>query len=110
MDRTAAADPADAAAVARGVGSQVSKTPTNIRSLARSHTDRAIQTLAGIMDSQHSSDDAKIRAAIALLDRGWGRPAQTQDMTVNYSAEAAFLEVIRRVNRGAAHNHDSELN
>ena len=49
---------------------------TEIRSLARGHTKRAIRVLAGIMDSQHSSDDAKIRAATALLDRGWGRPSQ----------------------------------
>lgn len=54
----------------------MAKTPANIRSLARAHTDKAIQVLGGIMASDTSSDDARIRAAATLLDRGWGKAPQ----------------------------------
>ena len=45
------------------------------RSLARNHTVRAIQTIAGIMDSGQT-EDLKMRASDLLLQRGWGRPPQ----------------------------------
>jgi hypothetical protein len=60
----------------------VAKTPTDIRSLARSHTDSALRTLANVMSAEDAPHSAKVSAAVALLDRGWGKPAQTVDMTV----------------------------
>jgi hypothetical protein len=51
------------------------KMPKNlghIESLARSYTDTAIKTLAGIMMEQTSPPMARIVAAKVLLDRGWG--------------------------------------
>jgi hypothetical protein len=53
----------------------MAKAPTQIRSLARAHTERAIQVLQGIMDNG-SNETARISAAMALLDRGWGKPTQ----------------------------------
>ena len=53
----------------------MAKAPTLIRSLARGHTERAIQVLQGIMDNG-SNETARISAAQALLDRGWGKPTQ----------------------------------
>lgn len=38
--------------------------------------------LAGIMDQNDAPPAARVSAAQALLDRGWGKPAQTVDMTV----------------------------
>ena len=60
----------------------MAKSPTDIRSLARSHTDSAIKTLAGIMKQAKAPAAARVSAAAALLDRGWGKPQQTVDMTV----------------------------
>jgi cytochrome c553 len=60
----------------------MAKTPTDIRSLARSHTESAIKTLAGIMNQDDAPPAARVSAATALLDRGWGKPTQTMDMTV----------------------------
>lgn len=54
------------------------KTPTQIKSLARGHTDAAIKTLAGIMNQDECPAAARVAAATALLDRGWGKPAQPQ--------------------------------
>ena len=56
----------------------MSKTPTQIKSLARAHTERAIQVLQGIMDQPDAPHAARVTAATALLDRGWGKPAQVQ--------------------------------
>lgn len=53
----------------------MAKTPTDIRSLARNHTEAAINTLAGI-SSNGKSESARVAAAEALLNRGWGKPAQ----------------------------------
>jgi hypothetical protein len=54
----------------------MSKTPTEIKSLARAHTESAVRVLAGIMNEPQSSDSARVAAANSLLDRGWGKPAQ----------------------------------
>ena len=53
----------------------MSKAPADLRSLARSHTELSIQTLAGIARNS-TSDQARVSAAQALLDRGWGRAPQ----------------------------------
>lgn len=54
----------------------MAKAPTEIRSLARSHTDAAINTLVGIMNQPEAPHAARVSAAQAVLDRGWGKPAQ----------------------------------
>ena len=59
-----------------GVGFwQVAKAPIEIRSLARSHTELAIQTLAGVARCGES-ETARVMASCALLDRGWGKAPQ----------------------------------
>jgi hypothetical protein len=50
--------------------------------LARSHTSKALRVLAEIMDDPAIQPAARVSAAVALLDRGWGKPQQTVDMTV----------------------------
>lgn len=57
----------------------MAKTPTEIKSLARSHTEAAINCLAGIMNKESAPESARVAAANALLDRGWGKPAQPVD-------------------------------
>jgi len=63
----------------------MAKTPTDIRSLARSHTETALRVLAGIMQEPEAPPAARVSAAVALLDRGWGKPQQSVDMTVRRS-------------------------
>lgn len=46
--------------------------------LARQHTKAAINALADIVQKSES-DTARATAAIALLDRGWGKPVQPID-------------------------------
>lgn len=59
----------------------MAKTPTEIRSLARGHTESAINCLAGIMNKESAPESARISAATALLDRGWGKAPQTTEVT-----------------------------
>ena len=54
----------------------MAKAPTEIRSLARSHTESALTVLAAIMNKTDAPEAARVSAANALLDRGWGKPAQ----------------------------------
>jgi hypothetical protein len=51
----------------------MARAPTDIRSLARSHTEIAIKVLAGIA-KDGTNEGARVAAAVALLDRGWGKP------------------------------------
>jgi hypothetical protein len=52
--------------------------------LARKHTADAIKTLATIMRNAKAPPAARTAAASALLDRGYGRPAQTIEVTLNH--------------------------
>src|SRR5215472_4583660 len=52
--------------------------PTEIRTLARSYTKAAIKTLVGIMRQPKAPPAARVMAANALLDRGWGKAVQLQ--------------------------------
>jgi len=50
-----------------------------VRDLARQYTADAIQTLVSIMKDTESDAGPRVRAAEALLDRGWGKPSQPLD-------------------------------
>lgn len=55
------------------------KTTFNGKSLtemAREHTDKALDALVGILDSNEAPPAAKVSAASTLLDRGWGKAPQ----------------------------------
>lgn len=50
-----------------------------VRDLARAHTEDAIKALVRIVTSGES-EAARVSAAQALLDRGWGKPSQSIDI------------------------------
>ena len=50
--------------------------PAQIKALARRHTRAAIKVLAGIMNQADGPATARVSAAQALLDRGWGKACQ----------------------------------
>ena len=72
----------------------MSRTINEIRSLARSHTRTAINVLVGIMRSKDATAAARVSAANAILDRGWGKAAQPIE-----NGEDGVLELIHRVER-----------
>ncbi len=79
------------------------KTLTEIRSLARSHTKTALNVLVGIMRSEDATAAARVSAANAILDRGWGKATQP------VGNDDGTLERIHRIERVIVHpeNPDS---
>jgi HEAT repeat protein len=74
------------------------KTLTEIRSLARSHTRSAITVLVRIMRSKDATAAARVSAANAILDRGWGKAAQPLQ-----NGDDGALELIHRIERVIVH-------
>jgi hypothetical protein len=52
----------------------------SLASLAREYAEEAITTLATIMKDEAAPASARIRAAIEILDRGYGRPPQSREV------------------------------
>ncbi len=73
------------------------RTLTEIRSIARSHTRTAINVLAGIMRSKDATPAARVSAANAILDRGWGKVAQPEQNGEN------GIELVHRIERVIVH-------
>lgn len=73
----------------------MTKSLTEIKSLARSYTEMAVQTLAGIAQNGQS-EPAKVAACTALLDRGWGKPAQA---IVGGDEDDPELKIIHKIER-----------
>lgn len=48
------------------------KVDLRVKEMARAHTEQAIQTLVDALQNERTC----VAAATALLDRGWGKPAQ----------------------------------
>ena len=55
------------------------KAPADIRSLARKHTVESIDRLVHWLHSNNPK--ASVTAAVALLDRGWGRAHQSIEIS-----------------------------
>jgi hypothetical protein len=74
----------------------MARAPIDIRSLARSHTEIAIKVLAGVA-KDGTNESARVAAAVALLDRGWGKPAQAH---TGENGEGNIRVVIRHIVTG----------
>jgi len=66
-----------------------------IREIAREHTEPAIGILVAVMNDAGASPSSRVAAATALLDRGWGRPAQTIDASIN--SHKSFAEALQEI-------------
>ncbi len=80
----------------------MTKSLTEIHSLARSHTRTALNVLVGVMRSKDATAAAKVSAANAILDRGWGRAPQA----IQNGDDGAF-ELIHRIERVIVHPENS---
>jgi hypothetical protein len=83
--------------------SQMPRAVTEIRSLARSHTRTALNVLVGVMRSNQATPAARVAAANAILDRGWGKAPQAIENS------GGALELVHRIERVIVHpeNPDS---
>ena len=61
-----------------GAGNKAtSELKLNLSELAREYTNDAFSALVGVMNTSQS-DSARIAAATAILDRGYGKPSMSQ--------------------------------
>jgi hypothetical protein len=58
---------------------------------ARDHTAKGLQALVGTLDDPAATPAAKVSPAIALLDRGWGKPTERHEH-VNLNAVAELSD------------------
>jgi hypothetical protein len=76
----------------------------NVAALARTLTRKAIETLDTIMADKEVAASARVAAAVAILDRGWGKPMQAHDIRLNVEirnlSDVELLELINEY-RGA---------
>jgi hypothetical protein len=69
------------------------KTAAEVGTLARRHSKAAVKVLAAIMNDEEGPATARVSAAQALLDRGWGKAAQV------LAGEEGGLPVLARIER-----------
>ena len=67
---------------AGAVNKATSELKLSLSELAREYTNDALDTLIDVMQSSQS-DSARIAAATAILDRGYGRPTKTTSLEAN---------------------------
>lgn len=79
------------------------RTMTEIKSLARTHTVHAVNTLVKIMLDKNAPAHARVSAANAILDRGWGKPLQPIA-----NEDGKPLEFIHRIERIIVHPGDGQ--
>lgn len=70
-----------------------SKAAAEVRTLARRHSKAAVKVLAAIMNDEEGPATARVSAAQALLDRGWGKAAQP------LAGEEGGLPILARIER-----------
>ncbi|MCK1393673.1 hypothetical protein [Bradyrhizobium sp. 1] len=74
----------------------------DVEALARDKTEAALNVLATIMIRETANAFARVAAANALLDRGWGKPVQP------LATDRSPLELIHRIERVIVHPEHSE--
>ncbi len=57
-----------------------------VQELAKDYTEEAVMALLDVMTDERSNGSARVQAAVAMLDRGWGRPKQSVDVKVDHNA------------------------
>lgn len=60
---------------------KVSEAKRNIAERAKEYGDQALQTLVNVATDNMAPHAARVSASNSLLDRGYGRPVQSMDLT-----------------------------
>lgn len=77
------------------------KVPNEVLELARGKSADCIHRLDAIAKDPKAPAQARVAANVAILDRAWGKPAQSVDMNVNQGDEfQEFLDALDGKQRG----------
>ena len=78
----------------------VPKELVQVRAWAREHSEAAIRALAAIMVDPKAPAAARVSAAVAILDRAWGKPAvqvnATMHRPVTMLTDVELVEIVER--------------
>lgn len=75
----------------------LNKATANVKLAAQKYTDKALLTLAEIMNGEEHPAAARVSAANAILDRGFGKPSQA--LEVDATVQATINEIRRTIVR-----------
>jgi hypothetical protein len=67
----------------------------DITAAAKERTDKALNTLEGALEAADCPWSAKITAAEAILNRGWGKPKETIEATHRTTIEDLVMASMR---------------
>jgi len=73
----------------------------DVKAAARELTPKAIAALESVMDDPKAPPAARVGAATAILDRGWGRPTQSIEGQVGLTFQRMILMATEREERQA---------
>jgi hypothetical protein len=74
------------------------KRHVDLKSLARAYTESAVRRIEGLAEKAQS-EGVRLEANKILLDRGWGKPASTTEVT---GKDGQTIEIIvRHIEEGA---------
>lgn len=71
----------------------------DVKAAAREMTPDALSTLQTVMNDPKAPPAARVGAATAVLDRGWGRPTQSIEGQVGLTFERMILMATEREER-----------
>lgn len=84
------------------------KSERDVKALARGHTASMVRVLAGIATSAEAQAGARVSAATALLDRGWGKPEQHTQIDVTHDVTAFLRDLQGQVIDSSADTVDTD--
>ena len=76
----------------------VNKATASIRDAAREYTLDALKTLVEVMNDDQQPAPARVSAANALLDRGYGKPHQSVDLDATVDGTIVGEVIFRGLN------------
>ena len=79
-----------------------------LKELCRENTEVAVKTLIDVASDPDVSPGARVAAACALLDRGYGRPTQSVDITQEVSLGDQHLAALKAINARAAEEQEAK--
>lgn len=72
------------------------KATASIRDIAREYTDTAVKALVDVLEDESQPGSARVSAASAILDRGYGKPSTVLAGDEDGGAIKAIHEIIMR--------------
>ena len=76
-----------------------------LRELAQERSLEALDAITAVMSDPSASPSARVAAATAILDRGYGRPTQTQQIQLQNAPLIERAQALRKEMEAARHQH-----